>query len=238
VRVYSITMKNAGAGDAHIVDGHLGQGEGRADPASTTRRLLPRRSGGPRLLASARRALVASAFALTAVTGTAAFAADPHDAGITEPEVLAAQKAWGDALVAISRDYETGGIIKARATASAVLDQAYGYNLGPVLFKPTLTRAPQTFRTTKEGALAYFVGHDPKYPRDRGFALKHWRSVEIRNIGIQIDGDVANTMGTVIMRDRRGKTTTVDKTWTFKKDDAGVVRIVLHHSSLPYTGSK
>jgi hypothetical protein len=231
-------MKNAGAGAAKIVDGHLGHGDWRTDLASTTRRSSPRLGPGTQILASARRALVASAFALTTVMGTAAFAADQRDAGITEPEVLAAQKAWGDALVAISRDYETGGIDKARATASAVLDQAYGYNLGPVLFKPTLTRDPQTFRTTKEGALAYFVGHDPKYPRDKGFALQHWRSVEIRNVGIQINGDVANTMGKVVMRDRDGKTTTVDKTWTFKKDDAGVVRIILHHSSLPYTGSK
>lgn len=243
MRVHGITTKNAGAGDAKSVDGHLGHGEWRTDLASTTRRSFPRLDPRTRILASTRRALVASAFALTAVMGTAAFAADPPDAGITkagitEPEVLAAQKAWGDALVAISRDYETGGIAKARATASAVLDQAYGYNLGPVLFKPTLTRAPQTFRTTKEGALAYFVGHDPKYPRDSGFALKHWRSVEIKNVGIQIDGDVANTMGKVMMRDRRGKTTTVDKTWTFKKDDHGVVRIILHHSSLPYTGGK
>lgn len=188
------------------------------------------------MISPTRRALTASAFALTAVMGTAAFAADKHDTKITEPEVLAAEQAWGEALVAISRDYDASGIDKARATANAVLDKAYGYNLGPVLFKPTLTRDPQTFRTTKEGALAYFVGHDPNYPNDSGFALKHWRSVEIKNTGVQIHGDVANTMGKVTMRDRDGKVTTVDKTWTFKKGDDGVVRIILHHSSLPYTG--
>ena len=41
----------------------------------------------------------------------------------------------------------------------------YGYQFGPVLFKPTLTAAPQTFRTTRDGALAYFVGGDPNYPQ-------------------------------------------------------------------------
>jgi hypothetical protein len=190
------------------------------------------------MISPARRALVASAFALTVaiVVGPPALAADPPGAQITEPEVRAAEKAWGDALVTISRDYETGGIKKARATASAVLDAAYGYDLGPVLFKPTLTRAPQTFRLTKAGALAYFVGHDPAYPNDTGFALKHWRAVEVKDVGIQINGDVANTMGKVVMRDRAGKLTTVDKTWVFKKDDQGVVRIIVHHSSLPYTG--
>jgi hypothetical protein len=190
------------------------------------------------MISPARRALVASTFALTIaiVVGPPALAADPPSAPITEPEVRAAEKAWGDALVTISRDYETGGITKARATASAVLDAAYGYDLGPVLFKPTLTRSPQTFRLTKAGALAYFVGHDPAYPNDTGFALKHWRAVEVKDVGIQINGDVANTMGKVVMRDRAGKLTTVDKTWVFKKDDQGVVRIIVHHSSLPYTG--
>jgi hypothetical protein len=188
------------------------------------------------MISSTRRTLAASVFVLTIALGAPALAANPPGAGITEPEVRAAEKAWGEALVAISRDYETGGIEKARATASAVLDTAYGYNLGPVLFKPTLTREPQTFRLTKDGALAYFVGHDPRYPNDTGFALKHWREVEVKDVGVQINGDVANTMGKVMMRDRAGKVTTVDKTWVFKKDEEGVVRIIVHHSSLPYTG--
>ena len=33
-----------------------------------------------------------------------------------------------------------------------------------------------------------------------------------------------------------GKVTTVDKTWTYVKDDADKLRIVVHHFSLPYTG--
>ncbi|WOE87199.1 hypothetical protein [Aeromonas veronii] len=36
--------------------------------------------------------------------------------------------------------------------------------------------------------------------------------------------------------DRDNKETTVDKIWDFKKGDDGKVRIVLHHSSLPYEG--
>jgi hypothetical protein len=157
--------------------------------------------------------------------------------GISEAEVIAAQKAWGAALVQISKDYESGGLTKAKATASAVLDAAYGYNLGPVLFKPTLTKEPQTFRPTKDGALAYFVGGDSSYPADSGFALKGWRSVEIANNALFIDGDTAMTMGKVTLTDKDGKKTTVDKTWVFRKDDRGQLRIVVHHSSLPFTGT-
>jgi hypothetical protein len=155
---------------------------------------------------------------------------------VTASEVEAAQRAWGDALVQIASDYAAGGQEKAAATASAVLDAAYGYTHGPVLFKPTLASGEQTFRTTRDGALAYFVGGNPAYADDTGFALKGWRSYEIRNAGMYINGDLALTMGHVILTNAQGEVTTVDKTWGFRKDDAGNLRIVLHHSSLPYGG--
>jgi hypothetical protein len=155
---------------------------------------------------------------------------------ISEGEVLAAQKAWGDALVAISTTYETKGIQPAKALAGKVIDAAYGYQFGPVLFKPTLTVAPQTFRTTRAGALAYFVGGDPAFPKDKGFALNGWRKVEIKNSAIFISGNTATSMGNVMITNKEGKVTTVDKTWQFIKDDNGKLRIVLHHSSLPYAG--
>lgn len=160
-----------------------------------------------------------------------------YNSNITEAEVLAVQKGWGEALIQISNDFASGGQAKAAATASAVLDAAYGYNMGPVLFKPTLASAPQTFRVTKEGALAYFVGGNPQYPKDTGFALKGWKKVDIENAAIHINGDLASSMGNVTFTDKDGKKTMVDKTWTFKKDDMGKTRIVVHHSSLPFSGS-
>jgi len=153
---------------------------------------------------------------------------------ITREEVLAAQQAWGKALVQISADYENGGHDAAKATAEKVLDSAYGYNLGPVLFKPTLTTAPQTFRTTRDGALAYFVGGSTDFPADKGFALNDWRKFETENAAIFIDGDVAMSMGKVRLTDEDGDVTEVDKTWGYKRDPQGNLRIVLHHSSLPY----
>lgn len=157
---------------------------------------------------------------------------------ITEAEVLAAQKAWGEALVAIATTYDQKGMAAAKALAEKVIDNAYGYQFGPVLFKPTLTITPQTFRTTRAGALAYFVGGDPNFPNDKGFALNGWRRVEIRNAAIFISGNTATTMGNVLITDKDGKVTIVDKTWQFLKDDNGKLRIVLHHSSLPYTAAK
>jgi hypothetical protein len=181
--------------------------------------------------------ILSSAVVLTSSAAMAQNKASLYNANITLDEVTAAQQGWGKALVQISDDYAKGGITLARASAAAIIDAAYGYNMGPVLFKPTLASGAQTFRTTKEGALAYFVGSDSNYPKDTGFGIKGWKKVVIENAGIHINGDVATTMGNVIFTDKDGKITTVDKTWMFKKDDSGKIRITLHHSSLPYAGN-
>jgi hypothetical protein len=172
--------------------------------------------------------------AMSAQAKDSAFGNTVTNTNVTAQEVEQAQKAWGEALVKISADFKKGGIKKATRTAEAVLDQAYGYAIGPVLFKPTLTTGDQVFRTTREGALAYFVGGNKKFPNDNGFALKGWEKYEFKNAAVFISGDVALTMGNVFLTDSTGKVTKVDKTWGFKRDDKGQLRIVLHHSSLPY----
>ncbi|NDY93771.1 hypothetical protein G3A44_21510 [Ideonella sp. TBM-1] len=156
---------------------------------------------------------------------------------VTEAEVVAAQQAWCQALVDISTAHAQGGQAAAKALAEKVIDSAYGYQYGAVLFKPTLTVNPQTFRTTRAGALAYFVGGDAAFPKDTGFALKGWTQCRAVNAGVLIAGQTATTMGKVHITGKDGKVTTVDKTWQFMKDDAGRLRIVLHHSSLEFAGS-
>lgn len=165
----------------------------------------------------------------------AAVASSALYAPITEAEVLAAQQAWGTALVAIATEYDSKGHAAAKKLAEQVIDSAYGYQMGPVLFKPTLTTAPQTFRTDRDGALAYFVGGNARYPGDTGFALKGWRSFEIKNAGILLTGTSATSMGNVTVIDAKGNRTTVDKTWGYVRGPDGKLRIVLHHSSLPYS---
>ncbi len=155
---------------------------------------------------------------------------------ISASEVRAAEQQWCQALVEISSTYARQGREAATALAGKVIDSAYAYQLGPVLFKPTLTLAPQTFRTTRAGALAYFVGGNPDYPHDTGFALKGWTACSVDNAATFIAGDTATSMGKVRFTDKNGKVTTVDKTWQFIKDDNGHLRIVVHHSSLEYTG--
>lgn len=153
---------------------------------------------------------------------------------ITSAELSAARAAWGNGKVAISKAYETGGLEAARETASAHLDAVYAYNLGPVLFKPTMASGAQTFRPTKAGALAYFIGHSEEYPLDAGFAIRGWRAMDSMTSAEFIEGDIAMWMGWVSLTDKDGNVTKVDKSFGYKKDENGILRIVLHHSSLPY----
>jgi hypothetical protein len=155
---------------------------------------------------------------------------------ITEQMVMDAQKAWCNGLIGIGASKDRGADYT--KFASTVIDVAYNYQNGVVLFKPTLTVGEQVFRMDKEGALAYFVGGNPKYPNDTGFALKGWRKCESKPRGIILNGDTALSMGNVHMWDKDGKETVVDKTWGYVMDDKGSLRIVLHHSSLPYNPSK
>jgi hypothetical protein len=180
--------------------------------------------------------LIAASLAVLGLSG-AAQATIVVNQAITEAKVRNAQTAWCKALVDISTTGATQGPAAAKALAEKVIDAAYGYQMGAVLFKPTLTVVPQTFRTTRAGALAYFVGGDANFPKDTGFALKGWTQCEAKNAAVFIAGDSASSMGNVMITDKAGKVTTVDKTWTYVKDDAGQLRIVVHHSSLPYSGS-
>lgn len=164
-----------------------------------------------------------------------ALAASVVNNNITEAEVQQAQQAWGEALIAISSAYSQNGREQAEQEARGVLDAAYGYSQGAVLFKPTLASGEQTFRTEYEGALSYFIGGNSDFPGDSGFALKGWEGYEFTNAGVYINGDLALTMGHVMLTDADGQVTTVDKTWGFKKDEQGDLRIVLHHSSLPFS---
>ena len=154
---------------------------------------------------------------------------------ISEKDLVSARIAWGNGLIEISKTFETEGIKMATSVASDMIDNLYGFKFGKVLFKPTLSGGSKTFRSTKEGALSYFVGHNSAYPNDSGFGIKSWREMNSDTSAVFIDSDIAMWMGWVMLYDNNGNITKVDKSWGYKLDDEGVLRIILHHSSLPYS---
>ena len=153
---------------------------------------------------------------------------------INENELADARVAWGNGMIAISKAYEKSGIDDATIVANEMLDQLYGFEFGPVLFKPTLSGGSQTFRSNKEGALSYFIGNNPKYPLDSGFGIKSWREVKSETSSTFVEENIAMWMGWVTLIDKKGDQVKVDKSWVYKKTKNGSLKIVLHHSSLPY----
>ena len=152
---------------------------------------------------------------------------------ISEQEVLDAQKVWGDGIVRIGKVFSENGDYMSEAEKH--IDELYGYNLGAVLFKPTLASEKQ-FRTTKEGALSYFVGHNENYQEDHGFAIKPWIKVRWESIGIKTQGNMAIAMGNYYFTPANGEgEVKVEYTFAYTKDKDGKLRIIMHGSHLPYS---
>merc|ERR1712048_1369487 len=150
---------------------------------------------------------------------------------ITEPEVLAVQKKWGEGIVAIGE--LAGNPEAALAKAESVIANLYGYKTGPVLFKPTKAAA-KPFRLDPTAALSYFVSGNTAFPEDKGFALKPWTGVRFENNGVLLEGTTALAQGNYFFTDTDGKETKVEYTFGYFRDSAGNLRINLHHSSLPF----
>lgn len=160
-------------------------------------------------------------------------AATEKASSITEGEVLAIQQVWSEGIVSIGKVYLDGGDYV--AAAENHIDELYGFELGKVLFKPTLASEKQ-FRLTKVSALSYFVGHNPDYTEDHGFAIKPWSAIRWESAGITVLGNVALAMGNYYFTPAKGgDDVKVEYSFAYVKDENGKLKIVLHDSHLPYS---
>jgi hypothetical protein len=93
---------------------------------------------------------------------------------------------------------------------------------------------PQTFRTTRSGAVDYFAGGDPAFPKDTGFALKDWVKCEATDSAVLLLGNYAHSMGKVKLTNKKAEVTNVDKTWDelrTTRDSCALFCITLHSNS-------
>ena len=148
---------------------------------------------------------------------------------ITEADVIAAQKEWGEGIVAIAKVHSDGGDYSARATEH--INTLYAYGETPVMFKPTLA-ADDQFRETFDEALSYFIGSEGT--EDSGFAIKGWTNVRWESNGIFTGKKSAMAMGNYYFTGPDGSETKVEYSFGYVLDD-GDLKINLHHSSLPYS---
>ena len=145
-------------------------------------------------------------------------------------EVKDAQRAWGEGIVAIATAHTNGGDYIGLATNH--VNTLYAYQMGPVLFKPTLAATDQ-FRPTFQTALSYFVASNNACPEDQGFAIRGWTNVRFENSDVIIDGNTALAMGNYFFTSQEGLEIKVEYTFGYIADENGGLRIQLHHSSMP-----
>ena len=161
----------------------------------------------------------------TNLPSTSTIQAAPCENPVTENDVLAAQESWGKAIVAI------GKAENPEVEAQSTLDRLYAYDIGTVLFKPTLA-SNEPFRGTEKEALSYFVGGS--ISEDKGFALAPYNNVRFENEGIITHCDTGVSMGEYFFTKTDGSEIKAEYTLGYIRDENGDLKINLHHSSLPY----
>jgi len=149
---------------------------------------------------------------------------------ISKSDIEEAQHAWGQGIVEIATAYTNGSDYVQRAKDH--INSLYAYDLGEVLFKPTLA-VKQQFRPSFDGALSYFVASNNTCPEDKGFAIKGWTKVRFENEGMVINESIALAMGNYFFTSPEGEEVKVEFTFGYILDDNGSMRINLHHSSMP-----
>ena len=150
---------------------------------------------------------------------------------ITLNNIENVQKEWGDSLVKL-------GSLKSNKEAcnneaESLINRLYGYNNGTVLFKPTKAKDNQ-FRLTFEGAKSYFIGENSNFSEDKGFALQPWTNVRFENASVVLKKDSAIAMGNYFFTENNGNEVKVEYTFGYFLSEKKILKINLHHSSLPY----
>lgn len=169
-----------------------------------------------------------TAIALIATAGIAS----AGKTALNEQSVTALQTAWGEGIVAIGQVHTDGGDVEAAARAH--IEKFYAYGEEKVLFKPTLASADQ-FRGDFDEALSYFIGGSIE--EDGGFAIAPYTNVRWENEGTIVNDDTALSMGNYFFTTTQGDEVKVEYTFGIEQMEDGELKIVLHHSSIPFTPS-
>ncbi|MEM1306558.1 MAG: phosphoribosyl-AMP cyclohydrolase [Pseudomonadota bacterium] len=176
--------------------------------------------------------IAASALALSAGIAIAGTGKTDSKQALTQERVTALKTAWGEGIVKIGKAHTKGGDY--RQAARDHIEQFYAYGEKTVLFKPTLASDDQ-FRGTFDEALSYFVGGS--ITEDGGFAIAPYTDVRWEPEGTTINGDTALTMGNYFFKKPDGSEVKVEYSFGIEKMDDSDLKIVLHHSSLPFAKS-
>tara|TARA_B100001287_G_scaffold267120_1_gene261838 strand:- start:24 stop:476 length:453 start_codon:yes stop_codon:yes gene_type:complete len=146
-----------------------------------------------------------------------------------EEDIINIQKQWASGIVKmgeLSNDRDS-----LESFTSDFLDKIYDFD-NQVLFKPTKA-ANEQFRNSKSSAFSYFIaGDNRECQEDNGFALSNWTEIFFDNSNIIINEDIAIAMGNYTFKNEVSKIK-VEYSFVYK-NYGNEIKIILHHSSLPY----
>ena len=147
--------------------------------------------------------------------------------------ILEYQNKWANGIVEIGKT--KNNFEESSSVTTKFIHELYNFINGNVQFKPTKASENQ-FRNDFDSALSYFIGNNPSFSEDSGFALNPWVNVEFKNESINIYRDIGMAMGNYFFTDVNGDITKVEYSFVYKRVE-DTVKIVLHHSSLPYNSN-
>ena len=146
-----------------------------------------------------------------------------------EEDIINIQKEWASGIVKMGKLSNDRDSLE--SFTSDFLDKIYDFD-NQVLFKPTKA-ANEQFRNSKGSAYSYFIaGDNRECQEDNGFALSNWTEILFDNANIIINEDIAIAMGNYTFKNEASKIK-VEYSFVYK-NYGNEIKIILHHSSLPY----
>mgnify|MGYP001226495604 FL=1 len=150
---------------------------------------------------------------------------------LTKEDIIKAQKEWSEGIIRMGEISDNRESLE--LFVSDFLDRLYNFD-DQVLFKPTKARDIQ-FRNDKKSAISYFIaGNDRECDEDTGFALSNWSKITFENKDIILGKEYAIAMGNYTFENNNSKVK-VEFSFGYIKV-SGLVKINLHHSSIPFQG--
>ena len=150
---------------------------------------------------------------------------------MTKEDIIKAQKEWSEGIIKMGEISDNRESLE--LFVSDFLDRLYNFDY-QVLFKPTKARDIQ-FRNDKKSAISYFIaGNDRECDEDTGFALSNWSKITFENKDIILGKEYAIAMGNYTFENNNSKVK-VEFSFGYIKV-SGLVKINLHHSSIPFQG--
>ena len=150
---------------------------------------------------------------------------------LTKEDIIKAQKEWSEGIIRMGEISDNRESLE--LFVSDFLDRLYNFD-DQVLFKPTKARDIQ-FRNDKKSAISYFIaGNDRECDEDTGFALSNWSKITFENKDIILGKEYAIAMGNYTFENNNSKVK-VEFSFGYINVD-GLVKINLHHSSIPFQG--